>query len=96
MRDGGVSDDDLDHELGLQLRALFEQGCRDGCPVCLGSGSDIEHYYLADLLNSRQVLKKLRQVLTGLIPTGNSLAELHDLLLQGEAVRISAPPGYLE
>jgi hypothetical protein len=92
---GGVSEDDLAYELGLQLRALFEQGCRDGCPVCLGSGSDIEHYYLADLLNSRRVLQKLRQVLTALIPAGPSLVELRDLLLQGEAVQVSAPPGTL-
>lgn len=91
----GISDDDLAHELGLQLRAMFEQGCFDGCPVCLGSGSDIEHYYLADLLNSRRVLKKLRQVLTDLIPTGTSVIELRDILVQGQAVQVSAPPGTL-
>lgn len=91
----GVSEDDLTRELALQLRALFESGCEDGCPVCLGSGSDIEHYYLADLLNSRRALKKLREVLIDLVPRGDSLTELREALLQGEAVQIAAPPGSL-
>lgn len=95
LRSGNIAPDELDYELALQLRVLYESGCNDGCPVCLGAGSDIEHYYLADLLNSRRALKKLRDVLNSSARQGDCLAELSDTLLQQEPVQVNAPPGSL-
>lgn len=92
---GGVAEDDLDYELALQLLALYNNGCEDGCPVCLSANSDIEHYYLAPLLNSRHVLSKLRQVLLSDAPQNNCLASLADTLLTEGPVRIQADPGKL-
>jgi hypothetical protein len=84
-----------EHELALQLLALFEQACPDGCPVCLGAGSDVEHYHLAGLLGSRRVLHKLREVLLAPLPKGSCLADLADALLDSEPVEVGAPPGGL-
>jgi hypothetical protein len=95
LQASGVAPDELDHELALQLLALYQSGCDDGCPVCLGAGSDIENYYLADLLNSRQALKKLREVLIRSAQPGDCLAELSATLLQREPVHVNAPPGGL-
>lgn len=94
LKDSGVSDD-IEHELGLQLKAIFESGCQDGCPVCLGANSDIEHHYLAPYLNSRRTLKKLAQVLLDDLQMGNSLAEIADQLEQQNPVKVNANPGQL-
>ena len=95
LSSSGVAADELDHELALQLRALFESGCDDGCPVCLSADSDIEHHHLAPYLNSRRALKKLRAVLLASLPTGDCLAALADTLLSQEPVSVQAHPGSL-
>lgn len=77
----GADPNELGHELGLQLLAIYESACDDGCPVCLSADSDVEHYYLTPLLNSRRALRKLRQVLLSSVPTGDCLAALSDTLL---------------
>jgi hypothetical protein len=92
-RDGSAVEPE--QELAVQLQALFEQACPDGCPVCLGSGSDIEHHHLAPLLTSRRVLSKLREVLLAPLRTGTCLAELADALLDRESVQVQAAPGGL-
>lgn len=91
----GVAPNDLLYELALQLRATYESGCNDGCPVCLREGSDIENYYLAPLLNSRRVLKKLREVLEKAATPGDCLAALSNTLMQQQPVQINTPPGSL-
>jgi hypothetical protein len=91
----GVAADELDHELALQLLVLYNNACYDGCPVCLSADSDVEHYYLAPLLNSRRALKKLRQVLLDSMTTGECLAVLSDALMSRESVRVRANPGKL-
>lgn len=95
LRGSGVPATDLDHELALQLWVMFESGCADGCPVCLSADSDIEHYYLAPLLNSRRTLNKLRQVLLDRMPQGDCLAALADSLLAQEPVHVQSNPGEL-
>src|SRR5262249_54830180 len=86
---------ELEHELTLQLFALYEEACPDGCTVCLGEGSDVEHAQLASLLNSRRVLRKLREVLLAPLSRGTCLAELADALLDSEPVRVDGHPGGL-
>lgn len=92
---GGVAENDLDYELALQLLALYNSGCEDGCPVCLSASSDIEHYHLAPLLNSRHALSKLRQMLFNDALQDDCLASLADTLLTEEPVRVQADPGTL-
>jgi hypothetical protein len=87
LKNSGVAEDDLDHELGLQLLAIYNSACDDGCPICLSATSDMEHYYLAPLLNSRRALKKLSQVLFSALPHGDCLVALEDPLLCKEAVQ---------
>jgi hypothetical protein len=91
----GVAADELDHELALQLLVLYNNACDDGCPVCLSAGSDVEHYYLAPLLNSRRTLKRLRQIMLDSMPTGDCLAALSDKLLERDSARVQANPGNL-
>jgi len=95
LHTGGVAESDLDYELALQLLALYNSGCEDGCPVCLSANSDIEHHHLAPLLNSRHVLAKLRQVLLSNVPRDDCLAALADTLLAKEPVQVKANPGNL-
>jgi len=95
LRASGADPHELDHELGLQLLALYNSACDDGCPVCLSADSDVEHYYLAPLLNSRRALRKLRQVLLSSVPTGDCLAALSDTLLDEGPVQVEAHPGGL-
>jgi len=95
LKVGGVADEDLDHELALQLLVIYNSACEDGCPVCLSADSDVEHYYLAPLLNSRRALRKLREVLLRSVPRGDCLATLADTLLTEEPVRVQANPGNL-
>lgn len=94
LRQDNVTEN-LDYELSLQLMTLFEKVCFDGCPVCLGSGSDIEHFHIAHLLNSRQALLKLREVLLESLRKGTCIAELSEALLNNEPVRIEGNPGGL-
>lgn len=91
----GVAANDLEHELALQLLAIYTSVCDDGCPVCLSADSDIEHYHLAPLLNSRQTLHKLREVLFSRAPTDDCLAALVDSLRTEEVVQVEANPGSL-
>ncbi len=91
----GVAQQALDHELAIQLMALYVSACEDGCPVCMSQGSDVEHYYLAPLLQSRQVLGKLREVLQASAPRNDCLAALASTLAQGSAVQVAANPGEL-
>ncbi len=81
---------------------MCESACADGCPICPGAGSDIEHYYLAQFLNSRRVLEKL-QVLFATDPatlSGDCLAAVAEPLLTeppiadqpSPAVRVVADP----
>ena len=95
LQRSGVSANELDHELALQLYVMFESGCDDGCPVCLSAESDMEHYYLSPLLNSRRALKKLREVLLSSAPRGDCLAALSDVLLAQEPVQVQTHPGSL-
>jgi len=95
LQRSGVSANELDHELALQLHVMFESGCDDGCPVCLSAESDMEHYYLSPLLNSRRALKKLREVLLSSAPRGDCLAALSDALLAQEPVQVQTHPGSL-
>lgn len=95
LRTGDVAADELDHELGLQLLAHYNSACDDGCPVCLSADSDVEHYYLAPLLNSRRALKKLREVLLSSMPRGDCLTALSDNLVAQEPVQVEANPGGL-
>ncbi|MHB8598526.1 MAG: DEAD/DEAH box helicase [Ktedonobacteraceae bacterium] len=95
LKIGGAAENDLDYELALQLLTLYNSGCDDGCPVCLSANSDIEHYHLAPLLNSRHALTKLRQVLLSNIPQNDCLVALADTLLSKEAVQVKANPGSL-
>lgn len=95
LQRSGVAANDLDHELALQLLAIYMSVCDDGCPVCLSADSDIEHYHLAPLLNSRQTLHKLREILFSRAPTGDCLAALADSLRMEEVVQVEANPGSL-
>jgi hypothetical protein len=89
----GVNTADLDYELAVQLLALYDLGCDDGCPVCTASGSDVEHHHLAYLLNSRQVMGALRRVLLSGNRRGECLSEMAESLLKQEQVRIDGNPG---
>lgn len=91
----GISSDDLDHELALQLQVIYNRACEDGCPVCLSTDSDVEDHYLAPLLNSRRSLRKLREILLANMPRGDCLAALSDALLAQEPVQVQAHPGGL-
>jgi len=95
LRVGGVAKGELDHELALQLLAVYQSACDDGCPVCLSADSDVEHHALAPLLNSRRALKKLREVLLSSMPRGDCLIRLADSLLAQEPVQVQANPGSL-
>jgi hypothetical protein len=95
LRAEGVAGVELTHELAQQLRVLHEHACEDGCPVCLGGGSDLEQPALAPLLNSRRLLERLRSALTARLPRAGCLAEVADLLARQQAVRVEANPGAL-
>ncbi len=93
---GGVAQQDLNKELALQLLALYKQSCQDGCPVCLSANSDIEHYYLAPLLNSRRTLSKLRQVLLKSSREYECLVSLDEKNIHtGQILQIQTNPGSL-
>ncbi|GHO61339.1 hypothetical protein KSC_002310 [Ktedonobacter sp. SOSP1-52] len=91
----GVAQNDLRHELALQLLGLYKHTCEDGCPVCLSASSDIEHIYLAPRLNSRRVLKKLREILFTSRSGGQSVIEIQEPLLEENLASIYADPGEL-
>jgi hypothetical protein len=93
----GDTEADLDYELGVQLIALYDRSCDDGCPVCMSVTSDVEHYRLAPLLNSRRVLKKLRNVLyvQEQVPEGESIADIKDMLLRHGTGRTTSNAGTL-
>ena len=95
LRRSGVAAGELDHELALQLQAIYNRACEDGCPVCLSTDSDVEDHYLAPLLNSRRSLRKLREALLASMPRGDCLAALSDALLAQEPVQVQAHPGGL-
>lgn len=95
LRAEGVAGGELTHELAQQLRVLHERACEDGCPVCLGGGSDLEHPALVPLLNSRRLLELLRAALTDRLPRAGCLAEVAELLARQQAVRVDANPGGL-
>ncbi len=95
LRRSGVAAGDLDHELALQLQAIYNRACEDGCPVCLSTDSDVEDHYLAPLLNSRRSLRKLREALLSSMLRGDCLAALSDALLAQEPVQVQAHPGGL-
>ncbi|GHO61373.1 hypothetical protein KSC_002650 [Ktedonobacter sp. SOSP1-52] len=91
---GSVAKDEPDHELALQLLDLYNRACDDGCPVCLSADSDIEHHYLAPLLNSRRALKGLRGVLLE-GTSGSCVSEVKGPLMEGRSARVQAEPGNL-
>lgn len=91
LRNSMAGTDTPERELAMQLFAIFEDGCEDGCPVCMGTSSDVENYYLVEYLNSRRALKKLREVLLEKLPEGSSVVELGEHLVSGEAARIDTP-----
>lgn len=93
LASSGAPAADLDRELGLQLLTLFKLVCEDGCPVCLSADSDIEHHLLAKFLNSRQALRKVREVLLQKMPQPDCLAKAANLLLKEKVVNIQASPG---
>jgi hypothetical protein len=91
LLESGVAGGSIARELKLQLLALYDTACPDGCPVCLSAGSDIEHYALAPLLHSRRALRKLREVLRAGSPRNDCLAAVAQSLRAQAAPRLVCP-----
>jgi hypothetical protein len=95
LLESGVAGGSIARELKLQLLALYDTACPDGCPVCLSAGSDIEHYALAPLLHSRRALRKLREVLRAGSPRNDCLAAVAQSLRAQAPAQVQAYPADL-
>ena len=78
-------------QLYLQLKAIQPNQCKDGCPICVGTSSDIAPRTIADLFNSREVLTFLREELNSKLPNGN-LDKIEPMLQRGAVLVDQNPP----